>query len=104
MDVFCQGTFQQGMLCLCGARGQMTPKKHGISTGMSEARCSRSALDDAILGWIFEILDLSAPCPAPLPLTPHGAEEGTKPLSFSLFSQVVLQTRLTSGAPRRRNQ
>lgn len=62
MDAFCQGSFQQGMLCLCGARGQITPKKQGVSIGVFEGRCSRSALDDAILGWIFEFLDLLAPC------------------------------------------
>lgn len=48
---------------------------------MPEARCSRSALDDALLGWIFEFLPLLALCPAPLSLTPHCAEEGTKPFS-----------------------
>lgn len=77
----------------------MTPKWHGVSIGMSVARCSRSALEYAVLGWIIELLGLLSP----LSVTPHCAEEGTKSLLFSPFTQVVLQTRLTSGALRRRN-
>lgn len=75
----------------------MTPKWHGVSIGVSVARCSRSALEDAVLGWIIELLGLLSL------VTPHCAEEGTKSLLFSPFTQVVLQTRLTSGALRRRN-